>query len=111
MNDENTNTNEEPKEEEPTLEPVSTTIGYVVSESHNERKYTIIQMRSGIWECNCKAFFHSDRKQPCKHILKMRTLKRVKPGALTLKAVTLTEKGEQILRKWRRDNDMPEVRP
>lgn len=89
----------------------SVTVGYVKSESDSERKYTIIQMGDGHWECNCKSFFHGSRSQPCKHIDKMRTLHRVKPGQLTLKAVELTNKGEDILRQWRREHDMPEVRP
>lgn len=87
-------------------------IAYVTSSTDNAKRYPVIR-RDGEgdnWACNCAAFYF-DPTKPCKHINKIRTLKRVQPGMMTLKSVQLTEKGQVILADWRTRNGMPLIAP
>lgn len=89
----------------------STEIAKVPSSHNDTILYRIIQRANGNWECDCPAHFLSDdRRAPCKHITRLRSLRHLPKGALVSRNVRLTKKGEVILRRWRRRNDLPEVK-
>lgn len=75
-----------------------TTIAYVDSSRDRCKRYIVI-WRGNRLECNCLSFFFAEsRDEPCRHLKQL--LKTTFDGDRVdhLKAVSLTPKGEKILR-------------